>query len=410
MEFGVAIAQRNFVVGDIPGNEKRIVDSAIDARDSLKCRFVVFPELSICGYPPEDLLYRSRFVHECEQSLNRIAEQIRGIAVVVGHPHQADDKLYNAASVVDDGSILATYRKYHLPNYGVFDEKRYFNPGDSPTVIEIDGITVGITICEDVWEDGPVEWSVESGAQLIFTLNGSPFDTTKIDHRENRIVAERAKRNNVAIVYANLVGGQDELVFDGGSLVSDESGKVVMRASHFRELNIRSSFKSGDQIRCIGGEIAPIPGHLEAIYKAVTLGTGDYIRKNGFRQAILGLSGGIDSALTLAIVADAIGPENVQAVLMPSRYTRQMSLDDAISQADQLGVSWSVISIESVYQAFLNLLAEEFEDCELDITEENIQARCRGILLMSISNKKGKILITTGNKSEVGCRLCNTLR
>ncbi len=401
MEFGVAIAQRNFIVGDIFGNQQKIVAAAHDARDRLRCRFVVFPELAVCGYPPEDLLFQSRFVEECELSLQRLVGQIEGIAAVVGHPHQVNGRLYNAASVIDDGQILATHHKCHLPNYGVFDEKRYFVAGDSPTVVQINGLKVGITICEDVWSEGPVETAVAAGAQLIFALNGSPFDTEKILLRENDIVAKRARGNDIPIVYANLIGGQDELVFDGGSLVCDARGRVVARAGFFVETNIGSRFRLNSGVTCLPGEVAPLPHSLEAVYSAIALGTKDYIEKNGFKQAVLGLSGGIDSALTLAILVDAIGPQNVQAVMMPSRYTRQMSLDDARSQAERLDVAASVISIEPVYEAFLDALSDQFAGADLNIAEENIQARCRGVILMGISNKKGKILITTGNKSEV---------
>ena len=381
-EFGVALAQGNYVVGDIEGNEAHVIKAAVRARDELNSRFVLFPELTLSGYPPEDLLYRSQFIHECEEALKRITDSVRGIALVVGHPQRDGDALYNAASVIDDGRLLTTYRKHHLPNYGVFDEKRYFVSGHSPAVVEID--------------------AVESGARMIFTLNGSPFDANKIVQRENEVVTARAKHNNVSIVYVNLVGGQDELVFDGGSLVADNCGNIAVRAPHFTESLARASFRrEGDAISCTGGEISAVPDSLEAIYRAITLGTRDYIEKNGFKGAVLGLSGGIDSALTLAIVADAIGPEHVEAILMPSRYTRQMSLDDGIWQAKTLGTPWSVISIEPIFEAFLSQLSDTFQHYQPDVTEENIQARCRGTLLMSISNKKGSLLITTGNKSEV---------
>ncbi len=401
MEFGVAIAQRNFIVGDIFGNQQKIMAAARDARDRLRCRFVVFPELTVCGYPPEDLLFLPRFVEECELSLQYLVDQIKGITAVVGHPHRVNGQLYNAASVIDSGRILATHHKCQLPNYGVFDEKRYFAAGDAPTVVQIHGVKVGIAICEDVWEEGPVEAAAAAGAQLMFALNGSPFDTAKILLRENDIIAKRARRNDIPIVYANLIGGQDELVFDGGSLVCDARGRVVTRAGFFVETNVRSTFRVNGRVTCLHGEIAQLPQSLEAVYSAITLGTRDYIEKNGFKQAVLGLSGGIDSALTLTLLVDAIGPHNVQAVMMPSRHTRQMSLDDARAQAERLDVAWSVISIEPVYQAFLDALGDQFTGAEMSIAEENIQARCRGVILMGISNKKGKILITTGNKSEV---------
>ncbi len=401
VDFGVALAQLNLVVGDLAGNQRRIVEAALHARDTLNCRFVVYPELAICGYPPEDLLQRSAFVSDCETVLNNLIEAVPGIALIVGHPHRIDDRLFNAASLIDDGKIRATYHKHHLPNYGVFDEKRYFTPGDDAEVIEVDSIPVGLTICEDVWEDGPVERSVERGAGLIFTLNGSPFDSRKIAYRENEIVVARSKSNAVSIVYVNLVGGQDELVFDGGSLVTDQNGEIRVRASHFEETIAVARFRHLDPIRCLSGTVEPTPEPTASIYSAITLGVRDYVQKNGFAGAAVGLSGGIDSALTLAILVDALGSDNVEAVLMPSRYTQPMSIDDAVHQAKALGVRWSIISIEPIFEAFLKQLRSKFEGLSVDTTEENIQARCRGTLLMAISNKSNSIVITTGNKSEV---------
>ncbi|MDE0310541.1 MAG: NAD+ synthase [Acidiferrobacterales bacterium] len=400
-EFGVALAQLNLVVGDLQGNRDRVIAAAIDARDRLNCRYAVFPELTVCGYPPEDLLLRNRFIDDCEATLQTLTDAVPGIALCVGHPHRESGALFNAATMIDDGRQLCTYHKQLLPNYGVFDEKRYFSAGIAPKVQEIDGVRIGLTICEDVWEVGPVEQSVAQGADLIFTLNGSPFDAAKIAYRENEIVRTRARNNNVSIVYVNLVGGQDELVFDGGSLVCDASGSVVVRAAHFEEAVVRSTFTARGPITPIAHTVAPIPDNVQGVYTAIRLGVADYIGKNGFKGAVLGLSGGIDSALTLCIVADAIGPDNVEAVLMPSRYTGQVSMDAAIEQAKMLGVPYSIISIEPIFEAFLNQLTTEFEGFDSDVTEENIQARCRGTLLMAISNKKKKILITTGNKSEM---------
>ncbi len=400
-EFGIALAQLNLVVGDLEGNRNRIITAATDARDRLNCRFVLFPELTICGYPPEDLLHRKRFIDDCESVMQTLIDAVPGIAMCVGHPHRESGRLFNAASLIDGGRRLSTYHKQLLPNYGVFDEKRYFSAGDASVVQEIDGVRIGLTICEDVWEDGPVEQSVANGAQVIFTLNGSPFDTAKIAYRENEIVTARARTNNVSIVYVNLVGGQDELVFDGGSLVSDATGTIVSRAAHFEETVLRSTFFRGNQITPVPDSVASVPEHVQGVYSAIKLGVADYIGKNGFKGAVLGLSGGIDSALTLCLVADAIGPDNVEAILMPSRYTEQVSVDAAVEQAEKLGVSYSIISIEPIFEAFLNQLSPVFDKFDPDVTEENIQARCRGTLLMAISNKKKKILITTGNKSEV---------
>ncbi len=404
--FGVALAQLNLVVGDLPGNQHRMTQAAVFARDTLECRFIVFPELAICGYPPEDLLQRRAFVSDCESVLNNLVHAVPGIAMIVGHPHRTRDGLFNAASLIDDGAIVATYHKHHLPNYGIFDEKRYFSNGENTSVVVVDGIAVGMTICEDVWEDGPVERAVANGAQIIFTLNGSPFDTSKIAYRENEIVAARSKKNGVSIVYVNLVGGQDELVFDGGSLVSDERGKVRLRAKHFEETIEAARFRCGEKVEFLTGSIVPNPDPVASIYRAITLGVRDYVHKNGFQGAVVGLSGGIDSALTLAILADAIGAENVEAILMPSRYTQQLSIDDAVAQAEALGVKWSLISIEPIFEAFLAQLKPKFEGQAVDVTEENIQARCRGTLLMAISNKSNSIVITTGNKSEVAVGYC----
>ncbi len=400
-EFGVALAQLNLVVGDLEGNRNRIITAAIDARDRLNCRHVVFPELTVCGYPPEDLLHRKKFIDDCESVVQALTDAVPGIALCVGHPHRESGRLFNAATIIDDGRRLSTYLKQKLPNYGVFDEKRYFSEGVAPVVQEIDGVRIGLTICEDVWDDGPVEESVANGAQMIFALNGSPFDTAKIAYRENEIVTARARKNNVSIVYVNLVGGQDELVFDGGSLVSDATGSIVTRAAHFKETVVRSTFTGGDQITPVPNSVAPVPERIQGIYSAIKLGVADYIGKNGFQGAVLGLSGGIDSALTLCLVADAIGTDNVEAISMPSRYTGQISIDAAVEQAKKLGVSHSVIPIEPIFEAFLDQLSPVFDEFDPDVTEENIQARCRGTLLMAISNKKKKILITTGNKSEV---------
>ena len=399
-KFGVAIAQLNLTVGDLEGNYRKIVEAAEIAKNQLQCRVVVYPELSITGYPPEDLLFRQSFLHDSEVILNRIVETVKDIALVVGHPHREDGKLFNAASLIQDGRVVGTYCKHHLPNYGVFDEKRYFASGDSVCVRELDGVSVAITICEDIWDDGPVESAVEHGAQLVLNLNGSPFDLNKPVYRETQIVASRSARNQVAIVYANLVGGQDELVFDGGSLVTNSKGQTVLRGPFFSEDVICTQMICGKRVEPETGAIAPTPERIAGIYDAIKLGVGDYIRKNGFNGAVVGVSGGIDSALTLAIVADAIGRNNVEAVLMPSRYTQDMSIEDAREEAENLGVAWSVVSIEPVFQSIMGQLTPLFEGYDTDVTEENVQARCRGVVLMAISNKKGRIVITTGNKSE----------
>ena len=400
-KFGVALAQLNLVVGDLHGNRKRVVEAARYARDQLHCRFVVFPELTISGYPPEDLLLRQKFVQECESILRSLKSAVPEIALVVGHPHQSQGHLYNAASLIDHGVIIATYCKQHLPNYGVFDEKRYFKEGSAPSVVNVDGILIGLTICEDVWDDGPVEQAVRNGAKIVFTLNGSPFDTSKISFREKDVVSKRSRRNKVSIVYVNLVGGQDELVFDGGSIVTDSEGKIVLRAPHFEESIVRITYQQTPDFQVVPDTVIESPSFLSSVYRAIELGVTDYIRKNGFQGAIVGVSGGIDSGLTLAILADAIGPENVEAVLMPSQYTSPFSIEDAVTEAENLGVSYSIIPIDKIVQSTLDQLEPSFAGTEPDVTEENIQARVRGMLLMALSNKKRKLVISTGNKSEV---------
>ncbi len=431
-ELGVAIAQLNLIVGDLSGNVSRITKAAEYAFQDLGCRYIVYPELSICGYPPEDLLLRDDFLQDTYAALKEIVQlstqaELAEIALVLGYPWREQQALYNAASIILNGEILGTYRKHHLPNYGVFDEHRYFSQGTESCVVTLDKLPVGLTICEDVWWDGPVEWAVEQGAKLIFNLNGSPFNTNKPSYRETEVVGKRALQNHVPIVYANLVGGQDELVFDGGSFACNAKGEVTFRLPKFEESVERVSFDVADTVEPLTAakpkstklylrSYAEIhqndttikqkvdPGRFERlddIYRAIKLGVSDYVRKNGFKGAVVGVSGGIDSALTLAIVADALGPENVQAISMPTRFTQKISIEDALSEAKTLGVASSVVPIDSIFESVLVALKEEFKGLDMDVTEENIQARCRGMILMAISNKKHKMVITTGNKSEV---------
>lgn len=396
----IAMAQLNFVVGDVAGNGNKVIAAAVRARDELGCSAIVFPELTLSGYPPEDLLLRPAFLGAVDQELARVCAATSGIAVILGHPRYEDETLYNAASIIKDGRIVATYHKYHLPNYSVFDEKRYFAAGEDPCVVDIEGVWVGVTVCEDVWADGPVERAVAAGAQLIVNLNASPYHIDKATERE-RIVSARARKNAVAILYTNLIGGQDELVFDGSSFVVDHNGNLTQRCAAFQEQQLPVGFNCGDH--CV-----PEPGVIESIrpvewsvYEAIVLGVCDYIEKNGFSGAVVGLSGGIDSALTLAIAADAIGAARVEAVMMPSRYTAEMSLQDARAEAQALGVVCHTVSIEPMFKAFVQQLANIYGEVPVDVTEENIQARCRGVLLMAVSNKKRSIVLTTGNKSEM---------
>jgi NAD+ synthase (glutamine-hydrolysing) len=391
----VALAQINLLVGDIAGNARRVIDCAERLRG--RADIVVFPELTLTGYPPEDLLLRPACDNRVTAALHDIAQAAEGITLVVGYPAMRDGVRFNVAGVLRDGVVEAEYRKMQLPNYSVFDERRYFEPGANAVVFEQGGVRFGITICEDIWFDAPVQRSTAAGAAVLLNLNASPFHQGKALERET-LVAGRAARFGVSVVYVNLVGGQDELVFDGGSFVTDAAGEVRHRAAFFAESESLVRFADA---RPLVGAVEPPPGEEEQVYRALVLGVRDYVAKNGFSSVVLGLSGGIDSALTLAIAVDALGAENVEVVLMPSRYTADISNQDAACQADALAVARQTIPIEPAFRAFLEMLAETFAGTEPDITEENIQARCRGIILMAISNKRGRMLLTTGNKSEM---------
>ena len=396
----VVMAQLDFLVGDINGNVDKIIAAAAEARDRLRADLIVFPELTITGYPPEDLLLRPGFIRQVEPALQRLCNEIQGIAVVVGCPLPTPEGLRNAAVVLDDGAMRATYYKQWLPNYSVFDEKRYFVPGEDPVVVAVAGVRLGVTICEDVWLPGPVAQAAGAGAQLLVNLNASPYHAGKGGQRMT-VLRQRVREGHLPIVYINLLGGQDELVFDGGSMVVGADGALVQRAPFFAAGLYPVDFQvSAAGLTPVPGAVAEEPGPEEGVYQALVLGVRDYVEKNGFPGAVLGLSGGIDSALTLAIAVDALGPERVEAVLMPSRYTADMSNTDAELEARALGVKSHLLPIEPVFQAFLQVLQPVFAGLPPDITEENIQARCRGVLLMAISNKTGKLVLTTGNKSE----------
>ena len=397
----IGLAQFNFHVGDITGNVRRIVSACEQAKDTLGCRIVVFPELAVTGYPPEDLLFRQDFLEEAESGVTAIAAAVHDVCVVVGHPSLDGGFVRNSASVIDGGEIIARYHKRELPNYSVFDEKRYFKSGDESCVVSIDGVAVAITVCEDIWHPGPTEDSIAAGAQIILNLNASPFHVHKRAVRENKVVAERARSGRVPIVYVNLVGGQDELVFDGGSFSVNRSGEVVQRSPIFVEHLASVAYCNGDLTAVASESTAGLPEVEESVYQALVTGTRDYVLKNGFQGVVLGLSGGIDSALTMAIAVDALGPERVQAILMPSRYTREISVDDARQEALSLRVEHHTIEIESLVNAYDRELATLFEGYGPDTTEENLQARIRGNLLMAISNKTGRLVLTTGNKSEM---------
>jgi NAD+ synthase (glutamine-hydrolysing) len=396
----VVMAQLDFLVGDVSGNVEKIIAAAREARDRLRADLIVFPELALTGYPPEDLLLRPGFIGQVEPALQRLRGEIGGIAAVVGCPLPTPEGLRNAAVAVAGGGIRATYFKQWLPNYSVFDEKRYFVPGEDPVVFEVAGARVGVTICEDVWLPGPVAQAAAAGAQVMVNLNASPYHAGKGDQRLT-VLRHRVREGHIPIVYVNLLGGQDELVFDGGSMVVGADGELVQRAPFFEAGLYPVDFAiSAAGATPVLGPVAGEPGLEEGIYRALVLGVRDYVEKNGFPGVVLGLSGGIDSALTLAIAVDALGSERVEAVLMPSRYTAAMSNTDAELEARALGVGYHILPIEPAFQAFLQILQPVFAGLPPDIAEENIQARCRGVLLMAISNKTGKLVLTTGNKSE----------
>jgi len=395
------MAQINVLVGDIAGNTRQVIDWCRQARDELGADVVVFPELTLTGYPPEDLLLRPGLHARVETAAGELRQSIRDITAVVGLPLAEDGRLFNACMCVGDGEVKALYRKRILPNYGVFDEARYFQPGEGPVVVELGGIPCGLTICEDVWQPEPCREAAAAGARLILNLNASPFHAGKREER-HAIVAARARENGLGVVYTNLVGGQDELVFDGHSFVTDGHGEVIYQAPgwHTGLHSIEVAPDGRPLPPAEGSGDGPVPIE-EDLYSALVLGVRDYVTKNGFLGAVVGLSGGIDSALTLAIAADALGPDQVDAVLMPSRYTADMSIADAVAEAENLGVAHRIIPIDKPFQCFLDTLAQSLAGTAPDTTEENIQARCRGVLLMALSNKFRRMVLSTGNKSEM---------
>jgi len=398
----IAMAQLNFYVGDIVGNTKKIIESAKNARFHLGADAIVFPELAVTGYPPEDLLLRPRFLDLADNAIHDIKRSVPGISIIVGYPKEVSDGLYNAVAVLRDDEIVAEYYKQKIPNYSVFDEKRYFLDGKDSCIVDIDGVPVGLTICEDIWFPDPMEKTVDAGAKLIININASPFHMNKSKDRLD-VLKKRVSKSPVPVMYVNLVGGQDELVFDGESLVIDAKGNLATRAPAFEEGVYIAEFKIDDNktVTPVKSRISKSRSDLETVYQAIVMGVRDYVEKNRFPGIIIGVSGGIDSGLTLAIAVDAVGADRVEAVMMPSRYTSQMSIEDARKQAENLGVRYQEHSIEPVFQSTLEVLKEEFEGKDVDTTEENIQARCRGMLLMALSNKSGKIVLTTGNKSEI---------
>ena len=396
----IALAQLDLAVGDIAGNTKKIIEKANLARDELNADLIEFPELGVCGYPPEDLLFHGGFRRSVENAMDEIRNHVIGITVLLGFPEYDDDHIYNACAVFEDGKIVAHYRKQMLPNYSVFDEERYFTAGRDATVFKINGIRIGLNICEDIWKAGPMRSNRAAGAECVIVINGSPFEMASQETRENE-VRSRIAEVQIPVVYINMVGGHESLVVDGGSFAMNADGDVCFRAPAFDEgLHTVILKATAAGVTPESGECAAMLQTEASVYRALVTGTRDYVTKHGFPGVIIGLSGGIDSALVATIACDAIGADRVRAVMMPFRFTSTMSQEDAAKQAATLGIDYDVITIEPMYEATIDQLQAVLGDREADVTEENIQARCRGLLLMAISNKTGRMLLTTGNKSE----------
>lgn len=392
-KLSILMAQLNPQVGAIKANAAKIIDIINTHQDDHD--LIVFPELAISGYPPEDLLLFDHFYEKVEQALEQIAKTVKNCHVIIGFPHLVKQQRYNAAAVYHQGKTIAIYHKQHLPNYGIFDEKRYFTEGEAkPCILNMHDFKLGLCICEDLWKPGPVEQVIHEKADALICINASPFDYDKYEQREELI--KHYAKQGLSIIYVNQVGGQDELLFDGQSVAFDESGEVRVRAPAFIETNQTVLLQNKEVI----GQVTPLQSREELIYNGLICGTRDYVLKNNFPGVLIGLSGGIDSALTLAIAVDALGAEKVHAVMMPSRYTSDISSVDAMALLNKLKVPHSTISIEPAFNTLLSMLAPEFEDRPVDTTEENIQARIRGLLLMALSNKTGKMLLSTSNKSE----------
>ena len=397
----IALAQIDLIVGDITGNTTRILDCCEQVRVESQADLIVFPELSISGYPPEDLLLHSGLKRRVAEAIELIRKQVSGIAVLIGFPEYSGNVIYNSCVVFENTEEIIRYRKHVLPNYSVFDEKRYFEPGKETAVFKLKDTKIGINICEDIWYPSPAKKCKEAGAELIIVINGSPYEKGGQLKRET-IVTERISEIMLPIVYLNMVGGQDELVFDGASFVMNTEGEITYRAPSFEEALdvIELSVKAKQKVPLIAS-VAERLSEEESIYRALVKGTHDYITKHKFPGVVLGLSGGIDSALTLAIACDAIGSDKVRAIMMPYTYTSKMSLEDAELQSSILNIQYDILPIETLYDASLELLKPIFVGRDMDTTEENIQSRARGVLLMAISNKTGLMLLTTGNKSEM---------
>jgi len=407
----IVMAQLDLIVGDIDSNTELLLSSARRAIAEFEADLIAFPELTLTGYPPEDLLLRPSLQPRISNAIDQILAADLNIYLVFGHPLKEGDSLFNALSIIKGGKLLATYRKQCLPNYLVFDERRYFEAGSEPLVMEIAGSNIAFNICEDMWESAPIELVKSRCADLLININASPFSINKLSERQ-RLLKQQSIKGGFPIIYVNLVGGQDELVFDGGSMAVAATGECKYLAPRFEEglylVDIGLEKKDDDSTRHASSSltidsynIAP-PMSMEAeVYSSLVIGVRDYVEKNKFSGVVLGLSGGIDSALTLAIAVDALGAARVHAVMMPFEFTSQLSLDAAAEQANTLAVNYQVIPISNIYNAFIESLKVEFNGTQVDVSEQNIQARCRGVLLMAISNKKGYLVLTTGNKSEI---------
>ncbi|CAG9424287.1 NAD+ synthase [Providencia alcalifaciens] len=394
-KLNISLAQLNWLVGDIEGNCERMLQTVEEHAENTD--IVMFSELALTGYSPEDLLFRHDFEERCTAQLKRLQQASGQCGIIVGHPWYEDNEIYNALSFFHQGKLLARYFKQELPNYGVFDEPRYFTAAEKTCVVEFKGYQLGLLICEDIWYDEPIDAVKGAGAELVLTINASPYDLNK-EHIRSDLLVEHAQRTGMPIVYLNQVGGQDELVFDGGSKVLANKGKQVYQLAEFAEQVATVTF---EDVKLVTEQPKqPEASQIAQVYQALVLATRDYINKNGFNGAILGLSGGIDSGLTVAIAADAIGKDRVQAVMMPFRYTAEMSIHDAKEQAELLGVEFDIVSIEPMFDAFMAQLQPMFEGTQPDTTEENLQARCRAVILMAMSNKRRRLVLTTSNKSE----------
>ena len=400
-KISIALAQLDFVVGDISGNTELIIETSKKAKRQYNADLIVFPELSISGYPPEDLLLHSGFKKRILEASNKIQQEINGIDALVGYPEYQNGKIFNSCSVFSEKKEIVRYRKEALPNYSVFDEKRYFESDDNPVIFSVKGKKIGINICEDIWQEQAAIRSKDAGAELIIVINGSPYEKNGQEKRE-KVVKRLTEVTELPFVYLNMIGGQDELLFDGSSFVMDKNGEIVYRAKSFEEsLDLIEFEINDDGCSPLKSRVHKVLPQVESIYKALVRGTRDYIKKHKFPGVVLGLSGGIDSALTLAIACDAIGSDKVRAVMMPYIFTSDMSKNDAKAQASLLNVQYDILPISTLYNSTIELLRPIFMDAASDSTEENIQSRSRGIILMAISNKTGLMLLTTGNKSEM---------